>query len=231
MEVNFQIYLYDAADASGGGKMEQTEGRVFGYSRVSSQEQNLDRQILALKEIVPEENILTDKASGKDLERPSYQALKGALGLRRGDTLVITSLDRLSRNKEDIQQELRWFREKGVRLKILDLPTSLIEIPEGQKWILEMIQNILIEVMASIAEQERITIRKRQREGIEAAKKKGKHLGRPRKELPAEMNEIYAVWKRGEITAKKAMELLGMKSSTFYRKVRDYEKNNGPKSH
>lgn len=178
-----------------------------------------------------EENILVDKASGKNLEREAYQALKGALGLRCGDTLIITSLDRLSRNKEDIKQELKWFREKGVRLKILDLPTSLIEVPEGQKWILDMIQNILIEVMASIAEQERLTIKKRQREGIEAARKKGKHLGRPRCQISEEMEEVYTLWKSGKITAKKAMELLHMSSSTFYRKVQEYEKVSGPKGH
>lgn len=152
------------------------EQRIFGYARVSSKEQNLDRQIEALSKLVPDERILTDKASGKNLNRPSYQALKSPLGLRKGDTLIITSLDRLSRNKEEIKQELQWFQEKKIRLKILDLPTSLIEISEGQQWILDMIQNILIEVLASIAEQERLTIRKRQREGIEAAKKRGKHM-------------------------------------------------------
>lgn len=213
------------------GGNSNTGGRTFGYARVSSREQNLDRQLLALGEVVPEGNILVDKASGKNLERPSYQALKGALGLREGDTLVITSLDRLSRNKGDIMQELQWFREKGVRLKILDLPTSLVELPDGQKWILDMIQNILVEVMASIAEQERLTIRKRQREGIEAAQKKGKHLGRPKKQMPPLMGEVYDAWKRGEITARKAMGLLGVKSSTFYRMVREYEKASDRKSH
>ena len=150
--------------------------KVMGYARVSSKEQNLDRQILQLKEYVQEENIIIDKASGKNLERPGYQALKGVLGLRQGDTLVITSLDRLSRSKTDIKQELQWFKEHGIRLMILDLPTSLIEIPEGQEWIRDMIENILIEVLSSIAEQERKTIKKRQREGIEAAKAKGKHM-------------------------------------------------------
>lgn len=206
-------------------------GRIFGYARVSSREQNLDRQIQALRKYVDEEHILTDKESGKDLNRPSYQALKGALGLRNGDTLVITSLDRLSRNKADIKQELQWFKEQNIRLKILDLPTSLIEVPEGQKWILDMIQNILSEVMASIAEQERLTIRKRQREGIEAARKKGKHLGRPRCQIPEEMEEVYTLWKSGKITAKKAMELLHMSSSTFYRKIKEYEKISGLKGH
>ena len=123
------------------------EKRVFGYARVSSKEQNLDRQVQALQEYVDPGNILVDKASGKDLDRESYQALKGALGLREGDTLFITSLDRLSRNKQQIKQELEWFKEKKVSLRILDLPTSLVEVPEGQELILEMVQNILIEVL------------------------------------------------------------------------------------
>lgn len=197
--------------------------RIFGYARVSSREQNLDRQIYELKKYVNEENILMDKSSGKDLERPAYQALKGALGLREGDTLIITSLDRLSRDKEDIKNELQWFQNKKVRLKILDLPTSLIEVPNGQQWILDMIQNILIEVLSSIAEQERLTIKKRQKEGIEAAKAKGKHLGRPSIEQPKEFAEIYDQWKRKEITAVEARKKMNLSSSTFYRMVRQYE--------
>ena len=199
-------------------------GRSFGYARVSTKEQNLDRQLLALEKYVERESILIDKASGKDINRESYQALKGALGLREGDTLYITSLDRLSRNKQDIRQELEWFREKKVRLKILDLPTSLVEVPEGQEWILEMITNILVEVLSSIAEQERLTIRKRQAEGIEAAKRKGKHLGRPKKVIPDNFDEVYSRWKAGEITAVKAMKILNLPSSTFYRLVMAYEK-------
>ena len=197
--------------------------RVMGYARVSSHEQNLDRQIIALKAYVPEENILVDKASGENLERESYMALKGALGLREGDTLVITSLDRLSRNKADIKQELQWFKDHGIRLKILDLPTSMIEVPEGQTWILEMIQNILIEVLASIAEQERVTIKKRQREGIDAARLKGRHLGRPASVRPDNFELVYGEWRRGKITAKKAMQKLGLSNATFYRMVRQYE--------
>lgn len=202
----------------------------YGYARVSSTEQNLDRQILELKKYVAEDKIVVDKVSGKDTDREGYQALKGLFGLREGDVLYVTSLDRLSRNKEDIKRELQWFQDKKVRLKILDLPTSLIEVPEGQAWILEMIQNVLIEVLSSIAEQERLTIRKRQREGIDAAKAKGRHLGRPRLELPEEFSAIYGKWKEGELTAKKAMHLLGMKPSHFYRKVREYEAGNEPKS-
>ena len=198
-------------------------GKILGYVRVSSREQNLDRQIMALEKYVTKENILIDKASGKDTDRPSYQALKGALGLREGDTLYITSLDRLSRSKKDIKEELEWFRERKICLKILDLPTSLIEVPEGQEWIREMITNILVEVLSSMAEQERLTIRRRQREGIDAAKAKGKHLGRPSKEIPESFPELYDKWKSGEITAVWAMKQLGMKRSSFYKAVSEYE--------
>lgn len=201
------------------------ESRIFGYARVSSKEQNLDRQLLALKQYVAEENILVDKASGANLRRPSYQALKGALGLRKGDVLYITSLDRLSRNKEDIKQELQWFQGHGIRLKILDLPTSMVEISSDQQWILDMIQNILMEVLSSIAEQERLTIKKRQREGIDAARKKGKHLGRPIIKQPDNFNLVYEEWKAGKYTAKEAIQALGMKRSTFYRMVKIYEEN------
>lgn len=199
------------------------KGRIFGYVRVSSKEQNLDRQLLQLRKYVPEENIIVDKASGKDFQRAGYQALKGVLGLRSGDTLIVTSLDRLSRSKIDIKNELQWFQSQNIRLKILDLPTSLIEIPEGQEWIRDMIQNILIEVLSSIAEQERLTIRKRQREGIEAARRKGTHMGRPRKEMPKDFPEVYRMWKQEEITAVKAMEILGIPHSGFYRFVKQYE--------
>lgn len=196
-------------------------GRIMGYARVSSAEQNLDRQILALSEFVPEDCIVVDKASGKDLERPGYQALKGLFGLRAGDTLYIMSLDRLSRNKADIKGELQWFRDHKIRLKVLDLPTTLIDVPEGQEWIMEMVTNILIEVLASIAEQERITIRKRQREGIEAAKKKGRHLGRPAVRVPDNWDMVIGQWKRGEITAKEAMQMTGIKRATFYKLTKD----------
>lgn len=191
-------------------------GKVMGYARVSSARQHLDRQIDELKKYVPEENIVVDKVSGKNFDRPGYQALKGPLGLRKGDMLYVKSLDRLSRSKADIKAELMWFRKQGIRLLILDLPTTLLTLEPGQEWIQDMVNNILIEVMASLAEQERIMIRQRQREGIDAAQKKGKHLGRPRIEKPGNWEVVYERWKAGEITAKKAMELCGLKRGKFY---------------
>lgn len=195
------------------------DSRTYYYARVSSKEQNLDRQIAAFKALgAQEREIITDKESGKDLERAGYQALKNAM-LRRGDTLVIKSLDRLSRNKCDIKNELQFFKDNGIRLKVIDLPTTMMDLPEGQEWVFEMVNNILIEVLGTIAEQERATIRKRQAEGIEAAKANGKKLGRPALEFPDNWNEVYPAWKDGEITAKVAMEQTETKRTSFYKLV------------
>ena len=196
------------------------QNRIMGYARVSSREQNLDRQLIELKKYVPEENIVVDKQSGKDLDRPGYQALKGALGLRSGDTLYIKSLDRLSRNKADIKGELEWFQRNSIRLMILDLPTSMIQVPAGQEWIIEMINNILIAVLSSIAQQERETIKARQREGIDAAKLAGKNLGRPKVQIPDNFEEVVAEWQAGRITAREAMRQTGLKRSSFYKIVK-----------
>ena len=201
----------------------------YGYARVSSTEQNLDRQILALQKYVKRENIVVDKQSGKNLDRPGYNALKGMFGLRPGDVLYIVSLDRLSRRKVDIKSELDWFKENKIRLMILDLPSSLIQVPDEQEWIIDMIQNILIEVLASMAEQERLMIRKRQREGIEAAKKKGKHLGRPPLKIPDNFEQVYEAWMQEKITAKAAQRELGISSSSFYRLVEQKRKRDRSK--
>ena len=191
--------------------------RTYYYARVSSKEQNLDRQIAAFVSLgAQERDIITDKESGKNLNRTGYQALKNAM-LRRGDTLIIKSLDRLSRNKTDIKNELKYFRDNGIRLKVIDLPTTMMQLPEGQEWVFDMVNNILIEVLGTIAEQERETIRKRQAEGIAAAKAKGKQLGRPRIAVPENWDKVYADWKDGKITAKVAMEQTGLRRTSFYK--------------
>lgn len=195
--------------------------KVYGYARVSTREQNLDRQIAALRQYVTDErDIITDKESGKDFDRTGYQYLRERL-IRPGDALIVKSLDRLGRNKEQVMEELRHFRADGVRVKILDLPTTMIDLPDGQDWIVEMVNNILIEVLASIAEQERLTIRQRQAEGIAEAKKQGRLLGRKKTELPTEWELVTGLWKSGSITAVQAMDRLGLKKSTFYRMVRE----------
>ena len=196
------------------------DNRVYGYARVSTREQNEDRQIEALKVFgVPEQNIIIDKASGKDTKREGYQYLKRQI-LRNGDTLVIKELDRLSRNKADIKRELEEFKEMGIRVKILDIPTTLTEFPPEQEWILDMINSILIEVLGSIAENERNKIRSRQREGIEAAKKKNVRFGRPAVEKPDNWDTVMAKVRSGEIKAVEAIQELGISRSSYYRLLR-----------
>ena len=196
------------------------ENRTYYYARVSTKEQNLDRQLNAFRQLgATDRDIVTDKESGKSLDRSGYQALKTTI-LRQGDTLVIKSLDRLSRNKGDIRAELQYFKEHGIRVKIIDLPTTMTDFSVGQEWVLEMVNNILIEVLGTIAEQERATIKSRQAEGINTAKAKGVKFGRPALQFPANWNEVYTQWKNGEITAKVAMEKTGTKRTSFYKLVK-----------
>ena len=207
----------------------------MGYARVSSREQNLDRQVIALRQYVADDMIVTDKASGKDFNCPGYQSLKVGIGkLIKGDILYVKSLDRFSRNKEDAKKELQYFSELGVRVKILDIPSTMTDIAEGQEWILDMINNILVEVLTSIAENERITIRSRQAEGIAAmpvdkttgkkvSKKTGRCIGRPPIQFPENFEKYYDKWKQREITAVNAMKSLGLKPNSFYKLTHQYE--------
>jgi DNA invertase Pin-like site-specific DNA recombinase len=199
-----------------------TMGINFGYIRVSTNEQNLDRQLEAIKPYLTDEKYLySDKASGKDMERDGFQNMLKAM--REGDTLYIKSIDRLGRNKAQIKKYLEQFKKEGIRIKIIDLPTTMQEVPEGQEWVIDMINNIIIEVYTSMAEQERATILQRQREGIAVAKAKGKHLGRPIINFPKEWDRLYKEWKSGTITAVAFMKEIGMKKATFYNKVKAYE--------
>ena len=128
--------------------------KTYYYARVSTTEQNLDRQVDIFHSLGAEDrDIITDKQSGKDLNRPGYNALKTTI-LRPGDTLIIKSLDRLSRSKLDIKNELQYFKDNNIRLKVIDLPTTMLDLPEEQSWVIDMVNNILIEVLSSIAEQE-----------------------------------------------------------------------------
>lgn len=199
--------------------------KMYGYARVSSKDQNLDRQLISLRDFgIDDRDIIREKASGKSLNREAYQTLRNQL-LREGDTLVIVSLDRLSRNKLHIKQELEYYRSRNIRVMILDMPTTLCQVNEGQEWIIEMINAILIEVLASMAEQERIRTLNRQAEGILAAKLQGKHLGRPKMIIPEGWGEIYMLWKSGEITAVEAMKRSGLKKSTFYKLAKLTDEN------
>lgn len=194
--------------------------KKYGYARVSTKEQNLDRQIAALREHIEDErDIITDKESGKSMDRPGYLYLRERL-LREGDALIVKSLDRLGRNKEAVKAELEYYKARHIRVQVLDLPTTMIDLPEEQAWIGDMVNNILIEVYASIAEQERMTIRQRQAEGIAAAKAQGRNLGRRAVEPPEGFDDVVRRWQLGEITAAEAMRQTGVKKTTFYKLVR-----------
>ena len=198
---------------------------LYGYMRVSTKEQNLDRQMKSLVDFgVPVENIKSDKESGKDFNRDNYQLLRNEI-LREGDILVVKELDRLGRNKDMLKKELDYFKSKGVRVKILNIPTTLMDIDKGQEWIIDMINNIIIEVLGAVAEEERNKIKSRQAEGIAAAKEKGVKFGRPSIEYPKEFIPTYRKWKDGELKAVDAMRLLGLKKTTFYKLVKQYEEN------
>lgn len=191
--------------------------KTYYYARVSTTEQNLDRQIELFRSLGAEDrDIITDKQSGKSLDRTGYNALKNAI-LRAGDTLVIKSLDRLSRSKTDIKNELKYFKDNNIRLKVTDLPTTMIDLADEQSWVIDMINNILIEVLSSIAEQEYNTIHQRQSEGIAAAKAKGKHLGRPKLIKPDNWDFVISEYRLSRITAKEAMTRLNLKRSSFYK--------------
>lgn len=210
--------------------------KIVGYVRVSTKEQNLDRQLKALSQYVTEDMIVIDKASGKNLERPGYQSLKHGIGkLQKGDVLYIKSIDRLSRNKEDAKRELQYFKENGITVRIVDMPTTMLEYPKDQAWIGDMITNVLIEVLASIAQAERETIKKRQSEGLQAmpvdgktgkrySKKTGNPIGRPEIPFPEGWEEVYNKWRDGAITAVEAMRLLRLKKNTFYKLMSSYSR-------
>lgn len=204
-----------------------SDNRIYGYIRVSSKDQNLDRQIESLSQYVPDaRDIFQDKASGKDMERTGYAALKHVI--RRGDTLYIHSLDCLGRNKMAVKNELKSFMDKGIVVRVLDIPTSLEDFSRFgtmQQSIMDMVNNILIEVLATMAENERVNIKTRQREGIAAAHSRNIKFGRPTKDFPAEWQHDYVLWKNKELTAVSLMKKYKMASSTFYKKVGEWEAN------
>lgn len=197
------------------------DSRTWYYGRVSSSGQNLARQIAQFKALgAGERDIITDKASGKDFNRDGYKAMRDQL-LRSGDTLVVTSIDRLGRNKGMIKTELQYFKDHGIRLKVLDIPTTMMDLPEGQEWVADMVTNILLEVLSSFAEHERLTIKKRQQEGIAAAKADGVKFGRHNVSRPANFDSVVADWRSGKITAVQAFTSLNLSKATFYRMVKE----------
>ena len=198
-------------------------GNIYGYVRVSSRDQNEDRQLMAFETLrIPKKNIYIDKQSGKDFERPQYR--KMVRKLKKDDLLYIKSIDRLGRNYEEILEQWRVLtKEKGIDIVVLDMP--LLDTRRGKDLMGTFLSDIVLQVLSFVAENERSNIRQRQAEGIAAAKAKGVKFGRPPKPLPENFHNLYQKWKSGKITGTSAAKECGMPLSTFRYRAKKYEKD------
>lgn len=194
---------------------------IYGYIRVSTKEQNEDRQLIALREMaVPEANLFMDKQSGKDFQRPQYKKL--VRKLKKDDLLYIKSIDRLGRNYEEIQNQWRILtKDKGVDIVVLDMP--LLDTRRGKDLMGTFLSDIVLQVLSFVAENERTNIRQRQAEGIAAAKARGIRFGRPPKPLPDGFHQAYQQWKSGALTGTAAARMCKMPLSTFRYRAEIYE--------
>ncbi len=195
---------------------------TYGYIRVSTREQNEDRQLIALRELsVPEQNIFMDKQSGKDFNRPQYKKL--VKKLKPDDLLYIKSIDRLGRNYEEIQDQWRILtKEKKIDIVVLDMP--LLDTRRGKDLMGTFLSDIVLQVLSFVAENERANIRQRQSEGIAAAKARGVKFGRPPKPVPENFHQAHKDWRSKKITLQQAASICGMPVTTFYDKALQYEK-------
>lgn len=194
---------------------------TYGYIRVSSRDQNEDRQMVALRNLViPEKNIFVDKQSGKDFERPSYKRL--VRRLKRDDLLYIKSIDRLGRNYGEILEQWRILtKEKGIDIVVLDMP--LLDTRRGKDLMGTFLSDIVLQVLSFVAENERTNIRQRQAEGIAAAKARGVKFGRPAIPYPDNFREVHRDWRKKKMTLQQAADACGMSVGTFYGKARKFE--------
>lgn len=194
---------------------------IYGYVRVSTKEQNEDRQIIAMREIgVPEENIYMDKQSGKDFERPQYRCL--VRRMKKNDLLYIKSIDRLGRNYEEIQNQWRILtKEKGVDICVIEMP--LLDTRRGRDLVGTFLSDIVLQVLSFVAENERTNIRQRQAEGIAAAKARGVRFGRPSTPLPPNFLDVYQRWCAKKISVNQAAAECRMPRSTFFYRAKMYE--------
>ncbi|MGN0313323.1 MAG: recombinase family protein [Fusicatenibacter sp.] len=193
---------------------------TYGYIRVSSRDQNEDRQMVALREMeIPEKNIFMDKQSGKDFNRPQYKRL--VRKLKKDDLLYIKSIDRLGRNYAEILEQWRFLtKEKGIDIVVLDMP--LLDTRRGKDLMGTFLSDIVLQVLSFVAENERSNIRQRQAEGIAAAKARGVQFGRPKVRVPEDFEQIIKAWEKKEITCREAVERCGVSEATFYRRLREY---------
>ena len=195
-------------------------GKIYGYVRVSSTDQNEDRQMIAMSDNnVPKGNVYIDKQSGKDFERPQYKKL--VKKLKAGDLLYILSIDRLGRNYEDIQKQWRILtKDIGIDICVIDMP--LLDTRNGKDLMGTFIADLVLQILSFVAQSERENIKKRQAQGIAAAKAKGVKFGRPEAPLPENFGKIIKDWDHGKISTADALKLCDMSTSTFYRRRREY---------
>jgi len=196
---------------------------IYGYIRVSTKEQNEDRQVESIRNYgVKDENVFMDKKSGKDFERDQYQLMKQIMKRTENNILVIKSIDRLGRNYKEIQNEWRELTQGyGIDIVVLDMP--LLDTTKYKDLLGTFISDLVLQVISFVAEQERINIRTRQEEGIKIAKQKGKKFGRPKLQLPEDFKIEYDKWRRDEQTAKETMNKLNLKRTKFYGFIKEYE--------
>ena len=196
-------------------------GKIYGYVRVSSTDQNEDRQMIAMSDSnVPNGNVNIDKQSGKDFERPQYKKL--VKKLKEGDLLYILSIDRLGRNYEDIQKQWRILtKDIGIDICVIDMP--LLDTRNGKDLMGTFIADLVLQILSFVAQSERENIKKRQAQGIAAAKAMGVKFGRPESPLPENFGKIIKNWDHGKISTADALKLCDMSASTFYRRRREYK--------
>ncbi|MCI8525664.1 MAG: recombinase family protein [Oscillospiraceae bacterium] len=190
---------------------------IYGYIRVSSREQNEDRQVVALHEAgIAEQNLYMDKQSGKDFARPAYQRM--VRRMKKDDLLFVKSIDRLGRNYEEILEQWRLLtKERGVDIVVLDMP--LLDTRRGKDLMGTFLSDIVLQVLSFVAENERVNIRARQAEGIAAAKARGVKFGRPARPLPANFHEVHQDWRSKKMTLRQAADACKMPEGTFYAKA------------
>ena len=198
---------------------------IYGYIRVSTREQNEDRQLIALREMaVPEANLFIDKQSGKNFDRPQYQKLLRKL--KKDDLLYIKSIDRLGRDYEEILKQWRILtKEKGIDIVVLDMP--LLDTRRGKDLMRTFLTDIVLQVLSFVAENEHANIRQRQAESIAAAKARGVKFGRPRKQLPVGFDEIVREWEERKLPPTEVLKRCGMSEASFYRRLREYKIGKG----
>lgn len=202
-------------------------GNIYGYCRVSSRDQNEDRQLITMKEMnVPEKNIFLDKQSGKDFDRPQYKRLMRRL--KAGDVLYVKSIDRLGRNYRDIQEQWKIItKERKADIVITDLP--ILDTRKNKDLLGTFIADLVLAILSYVSENERCNIRQRQAEGIAAAKARGVHFGPLPRPLPENFGEVYRRWKLKEIPISKAASECGMPQTTFFDRARKFGKATFPK--